>query len=109
MHEMRVRHPIAYYLWYKWWLPTLLTKEERERLPHAWNESHVVSEYWTQFALYHPFSYLVVLLFQVVIKHVTTQVKLVGSFFKPPLPKDRIDDVLFEEKFVEQKSNMPSD
>ena len=118
--EMSRRHPIMYWIWYRWWVPLLLHKDERQRL-----DGHVESRqrfgfrpYWADFALYHPVQFLVFLLLrspclwilnQPVVVSLTAPIKIIGRVLKLCPSKNSIDNIPVEHVFVEEDSNVPSD
>ena len=106
MIEMSFRHPIMYFLWYRWWIPTLMSEEYRKDFPtYMKNRREIYVSYWAGFAQYHPVLFLwyalPVLFFQGTIKFFSASIKVIGRFFKSPITKERFDDVLIDEKFVE--------
>lgn len=65
MFEMSQKHPIMYLLWYRWWLPTLLTDWSREYIAEAGEDLQYNYNYpvwWTGFAMYHPLQFVVLYL-----------------------------------------------
>jgi hypothetical protein len=62
--EMSRRHPVMYWIWYRWWIPSLLHEDEHEKLDHAMKycKKFEFRSYWADFALYHPVQFLVFLL-----------------------------------------------
>jgi len=110
MVKMSVKHPVAFYLWYRWWIPLLVSVEERKKIPREFclrSSSEYGGAYWRDFALCHPFLVLWVLLFQSVIQYLTTSVKMLVWRVKSPVAKDTFNDILLDEKFVKQDSDVP--
>jgi hypothetical protein len=62
--EMSRRHPIMYWVWYRWWIPSLLHEDERRLLDWKLRncKQFEFRPYWADFALYHPVQFLVFLL-----------------------------------------------
>jgi len=104
--EMSRRHPIMYWIWYRWWIPSLLHADERKKLDNFTLE-HEFRPYWADFALYHPVQFLVFLflrqVFQAFVKPLTSFVKIVGThrLWKFHVAKDGTDDMLIKDKLVE--------
>jgi hypothetical protein len=75
--DMMFRHPVMYYLWYRWWIPSLLQEEERTILYNQIDVCRVnYRPYWIEFSLYHPvLFFLWVLAFQVFVKFPTFAIK----------------------------------
>jgi len=111
--EMKARHPIMYFCWYRWWIPTLLHEDERKDLDHY---MHVCRQYrhrpfWAEFSMFHPVQYLLfflsALLFQSAIKCLTAPIKVFKRVFPPPVTEDGLKNVLLNQELVEQNSNVP--
>ena len=91
LYEFSFKHPILCYLFYRWWLPTLLTPEDRERFYEAWYNHYMVKElyrpYWAEFNYHHPVQFLLLFglysLFQFAVMSLTRLVKPVYGFFRP--------------------------
>ena len=72
--EFRIRHPIMYWLFYKWWLEYRVRKYKKGKVPSCGDEWPVydptgvyVAPYMvnsTRFALYHPILFLFWLIFR---------------------------------------------
>ena len=86
--EMKAKHPIMYFLWFRWWIPSLLHDDERKQLDHYIKicRKHRHRSYWAEFAMYHPVQYLLyvltVLFFQGFIKYLPTPVKVISRLFQ---------------------------
>ena len=107
MIEMSIRHPIIYILWYRWWTPTLLHEEERVDLDE-WIKicrTRYFRPYWVEFSIHHPILYLlyfvVVFLFQRIIKFLTAPVKMISRIFKSPFTVKSFDGSRTDEKLVD--------
>jgi hypothetical protein len=117
--EMKAKHPIMYWLWYRWWIPSLLQPDEREQLKCSlvYYRRFKFRPYWADFALYHPVQFLVYLLLVHTIqstsnickKLFSTPVQIVFGSLKISAPKNGVDNILDENIFVEKSSNVPSD
>ena len=115
--EMRAKSPITYFLFYRWWIPTLLHEDERKCLDSYMKCCARVRHrsFWADFSLHHPVLYLLywlfVFLFQMLVKLLTSPVKVITVLCriqKTPISKNTIENVLFDDKFVEQDSDVPS-
>jgi len=66
LYDLCFRHPIMYYLFYRWWVPSLLVPEERARfdeiLYHMWRIQWIYTPHWAEFAKYHPVQFMLLLL-----------------------------------------------
>jgi hypothetical protein len=84
--KMSFRHPIMYFLWYRWWIPFLLQEDERNVLPQHIKtlRKEDYGPYWSEFSIHHPVQYLLFLLFilcfQFLIQLLTTPVKIILRF-----------------------------
>lgn len=89
LREMSYKHPVLYYLFYRWWVPMLLTPDERmvfdERKSDEWERP-----YWAEFSLHHPVQFMLLIVvcraFQFFskggIKLLTAPVKLIRRLFE---------------------------
>ena len=104
--EMKASHPIMYFLWFRWWIPTLLHEDEREKLDHYVKvcSQTTYRSFWAEFSMHHPVQfllyYLAVFLFQRLIKFLTAPVKMINRTVKPQSTKNGFGDVLIEDKLV---------
>ena len=86
--EMSFKHPIMYFCFYRWWIPTLLTPNERRAFDelYQWRHRDFYRPYWAEFSSHHPVQFLllfiVFVLFQSFIKLLTAPVKAVHRVFK---------------------------
>jgi len=85
MIEMSFRHPIMYFLFYRWWVPLFLHEGQREKIV-CWIEKLRKSHfrpYWAEFALRHPIQYalfwIVCAPFQFLIKFLTAPIKKIDT------------------------------
>ena len=103
MIEMSFKHPIMYILWFRWWIPYLLHKDERKMLREAieFSRKYEYRPYWAEFALHHPVLFLVYLLFQTFIKFLSTPIKIIGGVFKCTTIKENADNPLIKNKFTQ--------
>ena len=60
MVQMSFKHPILYFLWYRWWIPSLLHDSERKHVSLCVREFRKgeYRPYWAEFSLYHPFQFI---------------------------------------------------
>ena len=58
--EMSFKRPIMYLLFYRWWVPGLLSAVERKRL-EQYDFSMLRRSYWAEFSLYHPVQFMLLL------------------------------------------------
>jgi len=76
MVDFSIRHPIMYFLFYRWWLFYSMRGESREQLtkwikhwrtcyPHV---GHFRMSFWAAFALYHPVLVLLWIMFRSVLQ-----------------------------------------
>jgi len=121
--EMKARSPVMYFLWYRWWIPSLLHEEERVQLEDYLNCCRRIRHrsYWAAFSLHHPVLFLLYFLFifffQITVKFLTAPIKVIGRFFKSQwtssksgealYSREGVDNTLAEDKFIEQDGNMP--
>jgi len=91
LKAMSFKHPIMYILFYRWWIPMLLSPQEREYLNGKYQEyyeDHLYFErpYWVEFSSHHPVQffllYLVWLTCLGFVKLLTAPVKIVRRMFK---------------------------
>ena len=63
MIQMSFKHPILYFLWYRWWAPSLLHESERKHLSFCIHDIRVYDyrPYWAEFSLYHPLQFILFL------------------------------------------------
>lgn len=94
MIEMSFKHPIMYLLFFHWWIPSLLHKDEYDGLDPRWRPGIKTwvkqlrktdyKPYWAEFSLYHPIQFLVFLLairiFQGIVKFLTGFIKVISRF-----------------------------
>ena len=88
--EMSFRHPIMYFLFYRWWIPLFLLEEQKEnfgeRIKHI--RSTYFRPYWAEFSLRHPVQYclfwIVFFLFEFIVKLFTAPIKIIKRFEKIP-------------------------
>jgi len=120
MIEMSRRHPVLYWIWYRWWIPSLLHEDERKRLDH-WRTLCLKYEfrpYWADFALYHPVQFLMFLLLwrtlrikliiEFPVKLFTIAIKKIGRIGRDRCTKDSTDYMRTKDKLVIQDGNMSS-
>jgi len=109
MIEMSRKHPVMYWLWYRWWIPSLLHEDERKRLD-SWLKSLLEFEYnpyWADFSMYHPVQFLVFLLLrnscQFFVKYLTTPIEVIGrlSRTKNTVSSKETDNFLVKDELVE--------
>ena len=107
--EMSRRHPIMYWLWFRWWIPTLLHEDERKRL-NDFCIDHEFRPYWADFALYRPVQFLVFLFLRrcvqtfakIYVKLLSAPIKAISRILKVyPSRKDNTDNVRRNDKIVE--------
>ena len=102
-----------YVLWFRWWIPTLLHEDERKELNHYIKISQKMKyrSFWAEFSMHHPIQFLLyyfsVFLLQGFAKFLAVPIKMIGGFAKSPITKNGVDDVLLDEKLIEQDSNVP--
>jgi hypothetical protein len=79
--RMQYKHPIWYQLWYRWWVPHLLHKEERVNLTTAIEFAKLSrpQPFWADFSLCHPFLFFLLLFFQTLVKFFTAPRKTVDN------------------------------
>jgi len=83
MVEISFRHPVMYFLFYRWWIPFFLHKEEQKKVDKfiRYIRSVYFRPYWAEFALYHPVQYclfwIVLSLFEFIIKLFAVPVKII--------------------------------
>jgi hypothetical protein len=83
--EMSRRHPVMYWGWYRWWIPSLLHEDEYKELDHwlKYYRNFEFRPYWADFALYHPVQFLVYLLLMKTMKFVAkTHIKFLTTVVK---------------------------
>ena len=63
LYEMSYRRPIMALLFYRWWIPTLLTPFDREIFNRRCRDSCQGDgrPYWVMFSLYHPVQFMLLL------------------------------------------------
>jgi len=110
MIEMSRKHPIMYWLWYRWWVPSLLHEDERKRLD-SWQKvllEFKYNPYWADFSMYHPVQFLVFLLLRNACKFfvnsLTTPIKIIGrlSWTKNTVLSKEINNLRVKDELVEQ-------
>ena len=111
--EMSRRHPIMYWLWYRWWIPSLLHEDERKKLVQRIESRLRVDyrPYWADFALYHPIQFLMYLLLRWHVKQMTklyvkllsTAIQVVRVMISKRIHKsiNSKADVLGKDKFIQ--------
>ena len=117
--EMKAKHPIMYWLWYRWWIPSLLQPDERKQLKCSlvYYRKYKFRPYWADFALYHPVQFLVYLLLVYTVtliakfckKLFATPIQIVFGSSKIKTSKNGIDNILVENILVKKSSDVPSD
>lgn len=112
----RLRHPIMYFLWYRWWLFRFTSPELRQHLAestHDWKRPFYCftgpRNYWAAFAMYHPVVFLVRLLW-------LTCYQFFVQLFSAPVEsvcpwKGQVaasgDVVCVEDEFAQKGDNVP--
>ena len=77
MVELSFKRPLAYFLWYRWYIPMRLTPAAREELPHIikyLREGHYLP-FWAECAHYHPILTAIYLLFQSCVSFLSAKIK----------------------------------
>ena len=86
--EMSFRHPILYFLFYRWWVRLGCPPKYRPLLigEYYYQRTYRYRTYWTEFSLYHPVQYMlllfVVTVFKFLIKCLTAPIKAVYSWLR---------------------------
>jgi hypothetical protein len=82
--DMRLKHPILYFLWYRWWVMWLLHEDELRSLTEHMQYIHQkkYNPTWVYFSGEHPVLFLFYLLFhftfQTMVKFFSTPRKIVN-------------------------------
>ena len=82
MVEMSFRHPVMYFLFYRWWILMFLHENQRKYIGKYIKRIRSKRlPYWAEFSLYHPIQYclfwIVISLFEFVVKLFTAPIKII--------------------------------
>ena len=113
--EFRLRNPIMYFLWYRWWFYFSVPKELRGivfRLSNVSKTYRTHAPYWVAFMQYHPVLFLIWLvlyaLFQLFVKTLTAPVEIWRKFVYPKSPLlKRVESGSIDHEFIEEDSQVP--
>jgi hypothetical protein len=118
MVELKLRHPVMYCLFYRWWIPSLLPKNARKLLPYAIHATQQINflPFWAEFAKYHPVLFAFVFFFQFVVQFLTTPIKtitvgLTGKEYSAPamtVVAEGLYDFRVDYELTHQDSNVPA-
>ena len=103
--EFRARHPIMYYLWYRWWFMRFVPAREVSLVKGAirdYKGKHGTPR--ATFAMYHPILFFVWLvlcfLFQLAVKALTAPVKVIRALKVGGGETATVDELRGEEKLA---------
>jgi len=83
MYEMSIRHPVMYFLFYRWWLFMFLHEDQKNNIAECikYIRDNHSRPYWAEFALYHPVLYclfwFIISIFEFVVKLFTSPIKII--------------------------------
>ena len=117
MYEMSIKRPIAYWLWYRWWIPAICSKDTRKHIYYLMRYSRYAEyrSYWLEFSLYHPYLFILYIvfstLFELCEKSVSTTIKFISRFFKRSSVvtdvSEHIDKDGVNQALTQEDSNVP--
>ena len=109
--EMSFKHPIMYVLWYRWWIVSLIHKDDRTGFElRLKTYRSYYRPYWAEFSSHHPIQYVIFLLLhllvlQTAVKLLTSLVKIVSRFLEQCVccfTKKTLDQTAVDNEFVEK-------
>ena len=114
MGEMRFRHPIMYYLWYRWWLMRLVPPKCVPYVKKSMCERNINGRYrvyWAAFALHHPVLFFLWtvfrVVFQFVVKLFTLPIKVVLAL-KSQIVVIGFDNTRAKDELAQKGEDVPS-
>jgi len=119
VYSFKLRNPIAYLLWYRWWFRRQLTSKDRDLV---WTKKRraesddclhklygLSPSYWEEFCLWHPWLFLPIAVFQLLKQLVTAPVQVVGAAEGEVVCSQTAVNPVVDEKFTGEQQNVPKD
>jgi len=112
MLDFKVRHPIMWLLWYRWWLLYSLPKELRQERMAQLRYCCLTHRFGMEFAIQHPILSLVWMLiypiFKLVVKLFTAPVKAIFPA-KGEVCEVRCGDIRSDDEFANNDAKVPTE